>query len=327
MSETLASKRAAGVQTDFAVDAPFPREFQLDVTERCNHRCLFCSNAKLRQRDEMPLALARRILAEAHACGARQVGLYGTGEPFMHPDFVRIVAAAKELGYEYAYIDTNGALATPERAFPALDAGLDSVKFSINAGTRASYRAVHGRDDFELVLANLRALREYRDRKGLRARLYASMVVIDRVRDEVTLLEALARPLVDEWIVRPVFNACGNNPENNSLAAIEPCNIRGRKTGARCFQPFKGFCVTAQGYLSACVLDYQRALIMADLNVTGLMDAWTSARYRELRRRHRDADLAGLICHNCVHNTDAPFSPVTPEFAKLFRGGAASEEV
>lgn len=311
-----------GIATEFDPDAPFPREYQLDITERCNHSCSFCANAKLVKWKEIDDALARRVLTEAYGLGSRLVGLYGTGEPFMNRHLADYVTLAKGLGYEYVYLDTNGALATPEKAGKVIDAGLDSVKFSINAGTRESYRTVHGHDDFDAVLAHLEWMANHRARTGSGLRIYVSMVVTDLVKDEVDILGARVAPFVDKWMPRKLFNCCGNNPENNDLGTIEALDIRGRSRSERCFQPFKGFAVTPDGYMSACVLDYQRALIFADLARTSLKDAWEGSVARTFRERHSVADTVGTICYNCIHNANEPFKPLTAEFAAMFRPDA-----
>jgi len=311
-------KLAEGVTAKAAVDVPFPKEFQLDITDRCNHACVFCSNPKLQNKGDIDPELARRVLREAYDNGSRMVGIYGTGEPLMVKHLPSYVAYAKELGYEYVYIDTNGALATPKIIRPVVDAGLDSIKFSVNGGTRESYKAIHVKDDFDLVISNLKRLAEYKREHDLNIKIYVSMVVTDQVRDEVPILEKIVRPYVDDWYPRALFNTCGNNPENNELADIESFFIRGRKRSKICFQPFKGFCVTPEGYLSACILDYQRSLILADLNEVSLIEGWNGEIARNFRARHRDGDTKGWICYNCIHNTNEPFEGVIPEYANKF---------
>lgn len=315
---SIKDKLKEGVTTDHAVNAKFPKEFQLDITDRCNHACVFCSNPKLLDKKDIDPDFARRILREAYENGSRMVGIYGTGEPLMVKQLPAYVAYAKELGYEYVYIDTNGALATPKIIQPVIDAGLDSIKFSINAGVRETYNEIHGKDDFDLVLKNLGLLADYKKEHDIKVKIYVSMVVTDKVRDEVKILEKLVVPHVDDWYARPLFNTCGNNPENNELANIESFYIRGRKHSEICFQPFKGFCVTPEGYLSACILDYQRTLILADLNEVSLLEGWQSDVAKEFRRRHREGDTKGWICYNCIHNTNEPYEALLPQYAAKF---------
>lgn len=314
----IAEKMKEGLETPFNPNAPFPREFQIDITDRCNQRCSFCANWKLEQTKEMDSVLVQRVLAEAYQYGSRNVGIYGTGEPFMSKKLAMYVAYAKQCGYEYVYIDTNGALATIDRAGPVIDAGLDSIKFSINAGTRESYLKVHGRDDFDIVIKNLADISDYRQQTGAKTRIYVSMVVTDAVKNEVGLLGSLIEPYVDKWSPRTLFNCCGNNPENSTFGELEAFNIRGRVKADRCFQPFKGFMITPEGYMAACVLDYQRALVFADINTMSVKEAWESTIAKRFRERHSVADTDGMICYNCIRNTNLPITPLTPQYYRPF---------
>ncbi|RAZ93288.1 radical SAM protein, partial [Klebsiella oxytoca] len=73
---------------------------------------------------------------------------------------------AKDIGYTYVYLTSNGALATPERIRAVVDAGLDSIKFSINAPERKLYEFIHGQDDFDKVFDHLVYLNQYRKESG-----------------------------------------------------------------------------------------------------------------------------------------------------------------
>ena len=320
MSEanTLKAKIRDGIITDFDINAPFPKEFQLDITDICNQRCIFCSNYKRKVKRHIDHELAQKALLEAYELGARRVGLYGTGEPLLNRNLAYYTAYAKKLGYEYCYIDTNGALATADRIIPIIQAGLDSIKFSISAGCRDTYMEVHGRDDFDIVIDNLKLLWEYRKKTQYPFHIYVSMAVMDKTKTEANLLEKIISPYIDEWYVRTIFNTCGNNPENNELAKIEPFHIRGRSKNKICFQPFNGFTVTPEGLVSACVLDYQRVLILGDLTKSTLKEIWESELYRDFRKKHKQMQTKGLICYNCIHNTNERFEPILPQYAAIF---------
>ena len=145
---------------------PFPEEIFLDLTSFCNHACVFCSNPLIKHKKTMNHNMALRVIKEAYDCGARELGMYATGDSFMVKNLHEYVEyAKKEIGYDYIFITTNGALASPERVQPVLDAGLDSIKFSINAATKESYKIIHGYDDFEKVLANVRSIKEWKEKK------------------------------------------------------------------------------------------------------------------------------------------------------------------
>ena len=116
--------------------------------------------------------------------------MYGTGEPFLAKHLPAYIEKAKEIGYEYIFITTNGAGAIPSRAEAVLKAGLDSIKFSIHAGTRETYKKIHGKDDFEKVIENLKWVSEFRKSSGLNFRIYVTMVQTKANFNEVDKLPA-----------------------------------------------------------------------------------------------------------------------------------------
>jgi len=311
-------KQEAVTVPEYTTEPPFPREIFIDLTSHCNHHCIFCANRKLKNKRTMQPDMVRRVLREACENGTKDAGIYATGESFLIKDLAEYVRYAKEIGYEYIFITTNGALAKPERVKPVLDAGLSSIKFSINAGTRESYRKIHGTDDFDTVIANLKWVWNYRKSSTLQYRIYVTMVYTDATKHEVDILMNLVLPYVDEWDPHLLTNQCGNMCENNELGRIEKKNPRGRLKTNICFQPFKGFTVTPEGYMSACVLDYQKDLIVADLNKTGMKEAWTGDIYKLFRDRHIKGNLTGLVCYNCLNNTNEKIISLLPEYAEHF---------
>jgi len=107
--------------------------------------------------------------------------------------------------------------------------------------------------------------------------------------------------------------------ENNALGPIESNAPRGRGKRNVCFQPFKSLTITPEGLVSACVLDYSKDLIVADLKKTTMKEAWECDIYKEFRKKHIERKLDGMICHNCMYNENEPVEPLTKEYAKHFK--------
>ena len=107
--------------------------------------------------------------------------------------------------------------------------------------------------------------------------------------------------------------------ENNALAEINSENPRTRGKRRVCFQPFKGFTITPEGLVSACVLDYSKDLIVGDLKTNSLQEIWECETYKSFRRRHLERDLKGLICFNCMNNSDQPVEPLMPEYSQKYK--------
>ncbi|MBL4654513.1 MAG: radical SAM protein [Bacteroidia bacterium] len=145
---------------------PFPKDLLIETTNACNHRCVFCAQPKMtRTKKVMPKEKVVSILQEARKLGAEKVGLYSGAEPLADKNLIDYIKITKALGYTYIYISTNGAIGKNDKFKEIIDAGLDSIKFSFNAGTRESYKIVHGRDDWDQVVSNIRFVSEYRKKK------------------------------------------------------------------------------------------------------------------------------------------------------------------
>jgi radical SAM protein with 4Fe4S-binding SPASM domain len=316
--ESISARKKDAVTFMASENPPFPKEIFLDLTSFCNHKCVFCANPKISNKKTMEEEMVHRVLKEAYDCGTRDLGLYATGESFLVKNLADYIKLAKDIGYEYLFITTNGALATPERVEPVLDAGLDSIKFSISAGVRETYKEIQGKDDFNQVIENLKNVFLYRQKTGLKFRIYVTMVYTNQTKNEVEILKNIVSPYIDEWDPHPLNNQCGNMHQNNEIGEIDPLNPRARGKTNICFQPFKSFTITPEGYVSGCVLDYSMDLILGDLNKTTLKETWTSDLYREFRRRHMAREYKGSICHNCINNTNEPVIPLSPGYERRF---------
>ena len=108
----------------------------LELTYRCPLHCVFCYNPTefAKSGAELPTAQWLRVLQEARALGAVQLGLSG-GEPLVREDLEEIVAAAHGLGF-YSNLITSGVGMTEARIRALKSAGLDHIQLSFQDSTR-----------------------------------------------------------------------------------------------------------------------------------------------------------------------------------------------
>ena len=108
--------------------------------------------------------------------------------------------------------------------------------------------------------------------------------------------------------------------QNNQTEDINPENLLGSLLPGqfhehRCPDPFNRMTITPQGYATVGVVDYENYLTVADLNHSSLEAAWNSDNFKELRKRHIQGNLDGLICKNCLFNTNEVCTPLMPSLA------------
>lgn len=297
----------------YSLEPPFPyTNFLLELSNACNHKCLFCAHQKMKRKvGRMNPEMAESVLRQAYELGTREVGLYATGEPFIVPELAQYVKMAKDIGYTYVYLTSNGALATPERIREVVDAGIDSVKFSINAPERKMYEFIHGRDDFDTVFEHLVYLNQYRKESGRDFKIYITGILTrytEHMRDDYfRVFEGLA----DQIVFKDVYNQGGYMPEIDYLLRC----THDTEVMRRCNLPFDALCVTCEGYLSVENADFENMLIVADLNKVSLKEGWYGEKMKEIRQKFMDDNLEGTVCAGCVHHRQEPAEPLMPEYA------------
>lgn len=313
------------IKNDFSIDnklkntvCGIPKNMLLEVTNACNDSCLFCANSKCTsQRGIIDLNFAKEILKQAYDWGIREVGFYGRGESLLDKNLEKYVSYAKDLGYEYIYITTNGALMTKERADAIVEAGIDSIKFSINGADKKEYLQIHGQDDFDMVMRNLIYLSSLKEKEDFA--LYISYVVTrynylnkDKFKDKY-------QKYVDDIVFYDCLNTAATMTlELKNYLSMEENITDQHREGNICPMIFKTLYVTYDGYLTMCCADYQNYLAVADLKKEDLAEAWNNQYAQELRRRHLEQDLDGTLCFNCMKNCVGNVSPLRQEYAVIF---------
>jgi MoaA/NifB/PqqE/SkfB family radical SAM enzyme len=110
---------------------------QIEVTSRCNARCIYCPRTVYRshwQNRDLPLKTFQRIIPALPK--AALTYLQGWGEPLLHPDFTAMVRMVKAAGSTVG-TTTNGILLNNGRVRDLIKAGLDILTFSL-AGTSST---------------------------------------------------------------------------------------------------------------------------------------------------------------------------------------------
>ena len=295
------------------VDAPIPRSVKIELCGRCNYRCGFCA---IRAREAQPTtdmewSLFARITREMVEAGVEEIGLFYLGEPFLAPDLLtRAVRYLKtDLGVPYVFVTTNGSLATPARVRAVMAAGLDSLKFSINAADDPQFADVMQVSPrlYARALEHLREARAMRDAEGFACRLYASSIRYDgdqQTRMEA-LLEAQVLPYVDQHYWLPLYSMGSVATAREAELGYRPIAGNQGRIGALreplpCWSVFTEGHVTSRGHLSACCFDADDRFSMADLTVQPFAEAWASPAFQALRAAHLRRDVSDTICASCV---------------------------
>ena len=144
-----------------ALGLPIGGNFEL--TARCNFSCPMCY---VHLSEEDSAARGREISAEEWIELAREAkdmgmvfALITGGEPFIRKDFFEIYGAMKEMGILVS-INTNGSMLSGEIRKKLIENPPFRVNVSLYGGCSETYKKMCGKEAFDTVLENIKALKE-----------------------------------------------------------------------------------------------------------------------------------------------------------------------
>jgi len=168
-----------------------PGSGALDLTYRCNFRCVHCYVGHLvaqtpAEAAELQTEQILAMLSGAASAGCLMVLLSG-GEPLLRPDFTDIYVGARRLGL-LVTVFTNGSLLAPSHLEVFREYPPRMVEISVYGATAGTYERITGIPDaFERTMRNIDMLVDRGVRVGLK-----TMILRDNVH-EVDAIRALAR--------------------------------------------------------------------------------------------------------------------------------------
>jgi len=132
-----------------------PEVLHVDLTNRCNFNCIACwcrspllgdkAMPEPERKLTLPLHIIKGVFDDlASMGGLRQVKLVGGGEPFIHPDILKIIEYIKNKDRNIEIdINTNFSFVDEKAAEKLLELEVDSLTISIWSGSPEVYSAVH----------------------------------------------------------------------------------------------------------------------------------------------------------------------------------------
>ena len=292
---------------------PAPRSVKIEISPRCNYRCGFCAlrTREVQPKWDMDFGLFKRITREMREAGVQEVGVFYLGESFMNPRLLVdcIAWLKRDLEMPYVFLTSNASMSFPEAVEECMKAGLDSLKWSVNAADEDQFESIMGVSGrlFGRALNNIEAAWEVRRQRGYRTGLYASSILYDgeQQRKMERLLDERVRPYVDQHYWLPLYSMGAFATKRESELGFRPtAGNQGRLGALReplpCWSAFTEGHVTAEGKLSACCFDATANWTMGNLNVQSFMEAWNSGPFVKLRAAHLRKDVTGTVCEKCV---------------------------
>ncbi len=271
------------------------KKVNFDICTFCNHKCSFCSNSDERTiKYQTSLEEFRKVMRNVlNYVECDELGLSAKGEVLVNREFTEIVRACKkEFNIGYVYISSNGALMDKDKAIELIEAGLDSIKFSINAVDAQSYQEVHKVDDFEKVIANYKMLLALKRDVYPHVKVFLSSV-IDMTKEEL------------EGHVRKLFGDLYDYIDGVSVYKISYTPKfeveKDTKVTAKCSIPFNELYINSDGSLGLCCKDYFDEVNFGSLLEHDFLEVYNGDAFKAVRQMHKKSEFPdGHLCKNCL---------------------------
>jgi Radical SAM superfamily/Iron-sulfur cluster-binding domain len=271
-----------------------PEIVQIESTNICNAKCVFCPRDEMHRRQGiMTFDLFRKIVDECAELGITHVRVHNYGEPFVDRELVEKVRYAKQKGIREVGMISNGSLITEPVARGMVEAGLDAINISVDAGGKEIFESTRVGLKYDKVIANIERLVRIRAEQGKRRpKLILSFVRQNNSLDEQAFIEHW-RSIADKIHITDLHNWAG------TLHSRSDVNYP-------CYRPWLTFTVLWDGRVSLCCADFDGRTVLGDLNSSSIRETWNSEPYRNVRRQHLESGGPD-ICRSCdLPKKDSP---------------------
>lgn len=197
----------------------------IEITTHCNLSCRYCARTQFGIKGQhMSCSMFSKILdLLPHAY---RITLVGLGEPLLHPQVTDIIKIAATAGRRVALV-TNAQNLDPSMSRRLIDAGLDSIAFSIDSPDQKLSEQLRAGTDLDKIIRNIKAFTRLADETGLISKAVFSAVssnslpYLESLIDLVASLGVNVLMLSDLNFKKNLANSLWQNMDNTTAADLK----------------------------------------------------------------------------------------------------------
>jgi radical SAM protein with 4Fe4S-binding SPASM domain len=288
----------------------YPLLVDLELSSRCNLACPMCptvtqefidKRVKPYKKGTLDFGLAKKIIDEI-AGKVFALRLSWVGEPTLHPKFVEIIRYAKQKGIQEVSFLTNGTKFLPAYFRKVAEAGADWITISID-GMGETYNAIRAPLRFEETLEKIRAMKEYKEKRGLKKPVIKIQGVWPAVRENPEAFYNTFEPIVDLVAFNPLIDYLHNDKD-----IVYEENFS-------CPQHYQRLVIASNGSAAMCSNDDNVTVVLGNAFEQTIHEIWHGKEMQRVREIHAKKDGFKQIpaCAHCYY----PRKTVADELATI----------
>lgn len=274
-----------------------PYNVFIETVFGCNLHCEMCPVPKgitNRKKTIMQFSTFKEIIDQL-SDRQRYIGLNQLGEPLLNKNIIEFIKYAKMNNHK-THLTTNATLLNKNLSEDLLNAGLDSITFSIDGIDKKTYETIRIGANFEDTIENVKYFC-YMNNKLKCCRTQVDCIVSDLTEKQMPKIKLFWKDIapvnfipLDNWtnqLELPVIFGKKRTPNNVSLKRY-PCHLL-----------WTSIAISAEGRVMYCCHDYYHKSGLSSIREKSLIDIWNYEIYSE-REKHIRNCIDKEPCKNCV---------------------------
>lgn len=293
-----------------------PLSLSFEPTTSCNLRCPECPSglrAFTRPTGMLKDDLFRHTIDQL-AGDLLYLVFYFQGEPYLNPDFLKMVRHASSRGI-YTATSTNAHYLTDENARKTVESGLDRLIISIDGTTQEVYQQYRVGGKLNKVLEGARNIVAWKKRlKSRTPFVFFQFLVVKPNEHQVESIKQLAAEVgVDEVRFKTAQVYDYQHDPNQLIPSLEKYSRYGKDQNGEytlknslanhCWRLWHSTVITWDGRVVPCCFDKDAKYQMGRLNGKSFREIWHNEHYVAFRKNVLKGRKNIDICANCTEGT------------------------
>ncbi len=293
----------------------FPVSLSIEPTTACNLACPECPSGLkqfTRKEGNLKQDFYKKIINQISQ-KTFFLNLYFQGEPFINPEFLKMVKYAHHKKM-YVTTSTNAHFLSDDMAQKTIKSGLNRLTISIDGTTQKSYESYRKNGNLNKVITGTKNIIKWKkELKSKTPYVIFQFLVVKPNEHQIEDAKKLAKKLgVDEirFKTAQLYNYKHGNDLMPSIAKY--ARYKKQKDGTyrlknkmlnECWRMWSSCVITWDGKVVPCCFDKDAQHQLGNLQTTDFREIWQSKLYYNFRKQLLINRQAIDICKNCTEGT------------------------
>jgi radical SAM protein with 4Fe4S-binding SPASM domain len=224
--------------------------------------------------------------------------LHGYGEPFLDKFLIKRIQLCKEKNIP-TYFSCTPATMTIEKATEAMQAGLNVLKFSLDAMDDESIKSIRGKKaNYDESIEKILSLIEIKNKNNFQTIFVPCMISFKK--DEKSI--ELQKKFLNFWKDKDVYAYIKSQDNRWLFEQDKNLNNNSHYAKQYCEYPWTSLTVMADGNVVPCTQISNNEIVLGNIKDNTLEEIWNGKNYQEFRKMHISGKFPDN--HKCKKSCD-----------------------